>query len=104
MARKAERTWIVVADATDPDLDIAEVRTFITTSGDISNWWNYIPGTYIVKSNLGPDELSDRLKPLTRDARFLVMQVEPTDPKGGFRSERGVGYAGARGSARTWLR
>jgi len=82
MNDKVERTLIIVIDAIDPTLDIEEVRRFITESSEISNWWNHIPGTYIVRTTLGADELSDRLKQHTGDVRFLVIGVDPAESDG----------------------
>lgn len=82
MPDRIDRIFLVVVDTTDPDMDIAALRGFITTSDEVSNWWNHIPGTYIVTTGLTVDELSDRLKSLTGDARFLVIHIDPAESEG----------------------
>ncbi len=82
MTDKPERTLIVVFDVTDRELEIARIRQAITSDPDVINWWNHIPGTFLVTTDLGAEELADRLKRLAGDARFLIMQVSPTESEG----------------------
>ncbi len=70
-----ERTFIVTIDVTNTDLDIADVREVLTTNNRISNWWNYIPGVYLIRTVLTADQLSELIKPRSADASFLVSEV-----------------------------
>ena len=70
-----ERTFIVTLDVTHPDLDIANVRDVLTTHDCISNWWNYIPGVYLIRTILTADQISDLIKPKSANASFLVSEV-----------------------------
>jgi hypothetical protein len=77
-----ETTLIVTIDVTDPDLEIARVREALTTHDRISNWWNYIPGVYLVRTELTPDQISDLIKPVAANASYLVMEVNPGHSEG----------------------
>jgi hypothetical protein len=74
-AMAEERTFIVTIDVTDPDLQIANVREVLTTHEGISNWWNYIPGVYLVRTVLTADQIGDLIKPKSAGASFLVTEV-----------------------------
>ena len=82
MPNRTQHAFIVVVDPTDADANLSDVRKFITTSPDIANWWNYIPGTYIVSTSLSADELSDRLKLMTGDVRHLVVRTDLKESEG----------------------
>ena len=80
--RRMDRLMIVTLDITDPRLEIEEVRKLITSDENISNWWNHIPGVYLVTTNCDAEELSERIRPLLNETSFLAMEVNPAESEG----------------------
>jgi hypothetical protein len=78
----ARRTYIAVFDISDPDIDIGKVQGFIRDSGEFPGWWNYLPATFLLRSDLDAGAISAKLKPLVGDANFLVMAVDLADSDG----------------------
>ena len=76
------RTYIVTVDLLDPTLDLEAFQDFIRTTPLLENWWNHIPGVFLVISDRSPTELSKAMKPFTHSARLLVMEVDPTRSDG----------------------
>lgn len=70
-----ERTFLIAVDAWNTSHDISTVKDYITSTPKISNWWNYIPYVFIVRTELSPDELSRDLRQFTKDASLLVIEV-----------------------------
>ena len=84
----ADRTYIVTLDPSDPTIDLDGLRDFVKTSPRIENWWNHIPFVFLVTSELGADDLGEALRHYTKDARFLVMAVDP-EASDGWLTEKG---------------
>ncbi|HTU52706.1 MAG TPA: hypothetical protein VMF62_01920 [Acetobacteraceae bacterium] len=78
----ARRTYIAVFDFSDPDIDIGKVQEFIRDGTDFAGWWNYLPATFLLQSDLDADAISAKLKPLVGEGKFLVMAVDPADSDG----------------------
>ena len=76
------RTFMIVLDAASIGSDYGPVTRFITSAPIFHRWWNHLPYTFLVSSDLDADAISDSLRPFTRDARFLVIAVDPTDSEG----------------------
>jgi hypothetical protein len=72
---KHERTYFVAIDAWNTSHDVSAVKAFIKENPLIADWWNYVPYVFILVSSLGADELSDALKPYTKDAGLLVVEA-----------------------------
>lgn len=76
------RTYMIVLDAaTIGDSDDVIAR-FITTDLRFHRWWNYLPFTFMVTTDLDAEAISEALRPLTGTARFLVMAVDPSESEG----------------------
>lgn len=82
MIDRDQHTFMVVFDVTDPELEIPDVRRVITGSAEFTNWWNHIPGTYLITTALNAEQVAERLRPSAGDARFLVIAVDPTQSEG----------------------
>jgi len=78
----SRRTFIITIDPSSPMIDIDGLRSFITTSQEIVSWWNHIPLVFLVTSDLDADGLSEKVRPFTGKARFLVMEVNPAESEG----------------------
>ena len=78
----ARQTYIVTLDASDPAIDLDALKEFIKTSPHIDNWWNHIPFVFLVSTELSAGGLSDLLRRYTKDARLLVMAVDPGESDG----------------------
>jgi hypothetical protein len=75
----AERTFLVAFDRLDPAVDVDGLKEFIKTFG---NWWNHIPGVFLVTSQKDADTISVEVRRYTKDARLLVIEVEPSESDG----------------------
>lgn len=84
----ARRTYIVTLDASDPAIDLDALKEFIKTDPHIDNWWNHIPFVFLLSTELSASGLSDLLRRYTKDARLLVMAVDPGESDG-WLTERG---------------
>jgi hypothetical protein len=78
----SERTYLVAIDAWNTTHDVSMVKDFIMDSPVITDWWNYIPYVFLLVSPLSADELSDALKPYTRDASLLVIEANSGSAQG----------------------
>jgi hypothetical protein len=76
------RTYMIVLDAATIASVYDPVVSFITTSPVFHGWWNHLPYTFLVTSDLDADGISERLRPHTKKARFLVIEVNPTESEG----------------------
>jgi len=77
-----DRTYLVAFDPASPSFDAEEIRTFIRDGGAFSGWWNHIPFVYLVRSDLNADGVSEMIMPHAKGARFLVMEVIPSNSDG----------------------
>jgi hypothetical protein len=75
-------TYVVAFDSASPSFDIEEIKTFIGDSGEFSSWWNHIPFVFLVRSDLDADGVADKIMPHAKGARFLVMEVDPSNSNG----------------------
>jgi hypothetical protein len=73
---------MIVLDAATIPPAYDTVAKFITTAPIFHGWWNHLPYTFLVTSDLDADAISESLKPSVGDARFLVIQVNPTESEG----------------------
>lgn len=76
------RTYMIVLDAATIASDYDGVVRFITTAPIFHGWWNHLPYTFLVTTDLDADAISESLKPHVKHARFLVIQVDPTQSEG----------------------
>ena len=79
---QTSRTYMIVLDAATIGDHYHDVARFITANAMFDHWWNYLPYTFMVSTGLDADAITDRLLPLTRSARFLVMEVDPASSAG----------------------
>ena len=77
-----ERTYVVTVDLLDPTLDLDALQEFVKTTPLLENWWNHIPGVFLVVTDHSPTELSKAMKPFTHSARLLIMEVNPAQSDG----------------------
>ena len=78
----SECTYLVAIDAWNTNHDVSAVKEFIRNSPAITDWWNYIPYVFLLVSPLSADELSEALKPYTKDAGLLVIEANPRGSQG----------------------
>lgn len=83
-----ERTFIIAVDPYAASLDIEDLREHIRTSPEFHNWWNHIPFVFLVTTDVDADRVSESLARHTNGARFLVMEVNPSESEG-WLPERG---------------
>jgi hypothetical protein len=82
------KTYLISLDLLDPTLDLDGLKEFIKTSAMFENWWNHIPGVFLVVSDRDAVAMSKAVRHYTNDARFLVIETNPEDSDGWI-SERG---------------
>ena len=84
----AGKTYQISLDLLDPTLDLDGLKEFIKTSSLFENWWNHIPGVFLVVSNEDAAGISAAIRRYTHDARLLVIETNPEDSDG-WLPERG---------------
>jgi hypothetical protein len=77
-----ERTFMLTVDLLDPTLDLDAVKEFIKTSPLFDNWWNHIPGVFLVVSSQDAGRISAAIRKYTHEARLLVVEVNPSESDG----------------------
>jgi hypothetical protein len=82
------KTYLVSLDLLDPTLDLDGLKEFIKTSSIFENWWNHIPGVFLVVSGQDAAAISKAVRRYTNEARLLVIETNPADSDG-WLSERG---------------
>ena len=75
----SERSYLI---ALGPSADVAAIKDYIKLDDGFSHWWNHLPGVFMVTSGLTADEITEKIRPLTGDARFLVVRVDLNDTEG----------------------
>jgi hypothetical protein len=78
----AERAFIVTFDLLDPTLDWEAFKEFVKTSKMFKDWWNHIPGIFLVTSESDAATISAEVRRYTKNARLLVMEVQPAESDG----------------------
>ncbi len=78
----SEPTYLIAFDIVDPDLDLKPIKEHIRHSPEFKHWWNYLPGIYLVTTDLDPDGITERLHGMSNQASFLVIRVNPEDSQG----------------------
>ena len=46
------------------------------------SWWNHVPGCFLAATNLAAEQLTHEFRNATRNARLLVMEVNPSASEG----------------------
>ncbi len=69
-------TFMITVDLLDPTADADAFKTFIKTSTLFKEWWNHIPGVFLVTSDSDAATISGEVRRLTKNARLLVAEVE----------------------------
>ena len=75
----SERSYLI---ALSPPADVAVVKEHIKLDDRFSHWWNHLPGVFMVTSRLTADEITEQIRPLTGESRFLVVRVDLNDTEG----------------------
>jgi hypothetical protein len=83
-----ERTFMLTIDIPDPTFDLDAVEEFIRTSPLFDNWWNHIPGVFLVVSSKSASSISAAIRRYTHDARLLVVEINPAESDG-WSTEKG---------------
>jgi hypothetical protein len=79
----ANRIYLITVDPTDPSVDLVRLMNFLKAgSPDIENWWHHIPYVFLVATGLTADAISELIRPFTGHARFLVVEVHPSESEG----------------------
>lgn len=81
------KTYLISLDLLDPTMDLDGLKEFIKTSEIFENWWNHIPGVFLVVSDRDAAAISKAIRRYTSDARLLVIETNPLDSDG-WLSER----------------
>lgn len=77
-----KKTYMITFDPSDPTADIPGLLEFIQASPLFDNWWNHIPAVFMVTSDKRAVDISDALRRYTKDARLLVVEVNPRESEG----------------------
>jgi hypothetical protein len=88
MVQMASKTFLIALDLLDPALDLDGLNEFVKTSPLFDNWWNHIPGVFLVLSDTSADVISKAVRRYTKSARMLVIETNPEESEG-WLSERG---------------
>ncbi len=83
----ASRTYIITFDLLDPTLDPDALKEFIKTTQMFENWWNHIPGVFLVVSDRSAGAISKAIRRYTKEARLLVIETNTAESEG-FLPER----------------
>ena len=78
----ASKTYLIALDLLDPTLDIDGLKEFIKTSDMFENWWNHIPGVFLVLSTHDEAAISRAIRRYTGEARLLVIATDPRASEG----------------------
>ena len=84
----ASRTYLITLDLLDPTLDLDALKIFVKTSDMFENWWNHIPGVFLVVSEQSAAAIGKALRRYTKEARLLVVEIN-TDQSDGWLPETG---------------
>ena len=95
-----ERTFMLTIDFLDPTLDLEALNEFIKTSPLFDNWWNHIPGVFLVVSSEDASKISAAIRKYTRETRLLVVEVNPSESDG-WLTEKGWTWIRRRSDHRT---
>jgi hypothetical protein len=74
--------FLIAVDLSDPTLDFQRLKSFIRDSDIFQNWWNHIPGVFLVTSTRSVETVSDEMKSMVGSARYLVMEANPAESEG----------------------
>src|SRR4051812_7319286 len=77
-----EHIFLVALDVLDPAVDLGKMKELLRTNPFIKGWWNHIPGCFLIDTDLDADRLTDHVRTATKDARLLVMRVDPAASEG----------------------
>jgi hypothetical protein len=66
---------LVALDANFSLEDLEKFQTFITSSSEITSWWNHLPMVFMLETALSAKEVSAKLHEVAPEARFLVTEV-----------------------------
>ena len=80
--KMASRTYLITFDLPDPTLDLDELKAFIKTTPLFENWWNYIPGVFLVVSDRDASTISEAVRQYTKDVRHLVIETNIAESEG----------------------
>ncbi len=78
----ASRTYLITFDLLDPTLDLDALKEFIRTTSIFENWWNHIPGVFLVVSDKDAGAISNAIRRYTKDARLLVIETNTAESEG----------------------
>ena len=76
------KTYIITFDLLDPTVNLEALKEFVKTTSLFDNWWNHIPGVFLVVSRSDADTISNAVRRYTKNARLLVMGVDPSESEG----------------------
>jgi hypothetical protein len=76
------RTYMIVLDAATIGAEYGPIVRFITSAPMFHGWWNHLPYTFLVSTDSDADAISEGLRPYTKQGRFLVIEVNPTESEG----------------------
>nr|WP_294506600.1 hypothetical protein [uncultured Rhodopila sp.] len=78
----ANRTFLITFDLLDSTLDLVGLKEFIKTTPLFENWWNHIPGVFLVVSDADSGAISKAIRRFTKDARLLVVETNIAESEG----------------------
>lgn len=75
----SEQTHLI---ALDPNANVVAVKDYLKNDEAFTHWWNHVPGVFIVTSRLSATEITDRVRPITGEATFIVIGVKLDETEG----------------------
>lgn len=75
-------TYMIAFDLLDPTVDLESLKEFVKTTDLFESWWNHIPGVFLVVSRSEAGAISTAVRRYTKDARLLVIAVDPGASEG----------------------
>jgi hypothetical protein len=76
------KTYLITFDLLDPTVDLDGLKAFIKTSDLFENWWNHIPGIFLVISGESANRISQAVRRYTKDARLLITETNLLESEG----------------------
>lgn len=77
-----EKTYLLAFDVLESADATKAVKRLIKDSPDFPHWWNYIPGVFLLTSEMNAEQIADEIRPVSDDANFIVLEIDPNNSQG----------------------
>jgi hypothetical protein len=71
----SKRTYMLAIDPVCSLEDLEKLRNFVTSSKEVSSWWNHLPMLFMLESQISAEAMAEALHALAPDAKFLLTEV-----------------------------